>query len=545
MRRCVALFLCIWGVAATCDDMSRTGESIPTGPFCGDVHVFAYDEHTFLMTCTGETAWASTEGCSGYHAVGLWRYDNPNVSYTMVWGPQIARMPDGSIILTATLNFVVYWANITTRFRGIWEGSESVRTSEMRKFVAAPGCKENVPTSDEGMGIDTDLWVDYAGPTPRIMLSWAGVGITELNPDMSVKCDPSLVVQLFGDGTYLETDAKMTGYCAWMGEPWCGGFDAHAGPDNNMAAIPPHPDRNDDPIQEGPSLMRRKGWVYLFFSASDYRSDQYAVSFVAARTVAGLADERNRLRGQFIPPSVVDGAPSIFGHGRPFQRGSPADPDAPWFFGFHHNYGSVGYADPRTAWIAPITFVDMHDGRGDVWIRPIQPINPHRGQSSPPPEVSPPPTSPSVPTPRPSPSVPTPRPSPSVPTPRPSPSVPMPMPVAPTIGESTPPPYHDHAQPTAPPPQPYTFATPTPTPPPQPPTPAAPTASQAPPPPTAARSPASKASWVQQHLLWVVAAAIGMAFICALCAMGMPAPPRDDYRPSRPRSRWGAAAWVL
>ena len=112
-------------------------------------------------------------------------------------------MPDGGIILTATLDGKVYWTNITTIFSGIMGGMQRVKTSSMREYVKQAGCSDYVPTSEDGMGIDSDLWVDY----PHIWLSWAGLGFTELNHDMSVKCDFSLVVQLFGDQFQLERDS--------------------------------------------------------------------------------------------------------------------------------------------------------------------------------------------------------------------------------------------------------------------------------------------------------------------------------------------------
>ena len=41
-----------------------------------------------------------------------------------------------------------------------------------------------------------------------------------------------------------------------------------------------------------------------------------------------------------------------------------------WLFGFHHLPLAEGL-NTRRAFMAPLTFVDRHDGRGDVWVQPI------------------------------------------------------------------------------------------------------------------------------------------------------------------------------
>lgn len=54
-------------------------------------------------------------------------------------------------------------------------------------------------------------------------------------------------------------------------------------------------------VFEAPSLIRRKEWVYLFFSASLWTSPNYGVYFLAAPSVRELADgSKTRIAGQFV-----------------------------------------------------------------------------------------------------------------------------------------------------------------------------------------------------------------------------------------------------
>lgn len=122
-------------------------------------------------------------------------------------------------------------------------------------------------------------------------------------------------------------------------------------------------------VFEGQALMRRKGWVYLFYSGSVWSSTNYAVSWIAAPSVRELADGSvTRLEGQYVVPYDVGLVRHTFGHGRPVlgQDGET------WFYSFHHLTPKSGIG-PRRAFLAPIQFVDLRDGRGDVWIQPILP----------------------------------------------------------------------------------------------------------------------------------------------------------------------------
>ena len=58
-----------------------------------------------------------------------------------------------------------------------------------------------------------------------------------------------------------------------------------------------------------------------------------------------------------------------FGHGAPVLG---PDGDSLYFV-FHHMRPSDGSSSPRRAFMAPLAFVDVGDGRGDVWVRPVLP----------------------------------------------------------------------------------------------------------------------------------------------------------------------------
>lgn len=144
-------------------------------------------------------------------------------------------------------------------------------------------------------------------------------------------------------------------YCSRMGVLGCSGWTAKAG---------------GRFVFEGQALMRRKGWIYLFYSASVWSSTNYGVSWLAAPSVRELADGSvTRLEGQFVVPYDIGGvARQTFGHGRPILG-----PDGvTWYFSFHHLAPKAGSA-PRRAFLAPITFVDLRDGRGNIWIQPVLP----------------------------------------------------------------------------------------------------------------------------------------------------------------------------
>lgn len=89
--------------------------------------------------------------------------------------------------------------------------------------------------------------------------------------------------------------SAMRTYCEFMGADGCRfwpQFTAKAG------TTPKDPLRY---VFEAPSMIRRKGWVYFFFSASMWTSPHYGVYFLAAPSVRELADgSRTRIAGQFV-----------------------------------------------------------------------------------------------------------------------------------------------------------------------------------------------------------------------------------------------------
>ncbi|MBI2395800.1 MAG: family 43 glycosylhydrolase [Deltaproteobacteria bacterium] len=119
-------------------------------------------------------------------------------------------------------------------------------------------------------------------------------------------------------------------------------------------------------VSEAPSLLRRNGWVYAFFSHSAWDSAFYAVSWVAARTVEELATgSPTRISGRYLIPS----------NGLSFGHGSPVlGPDGRSHYYVHHRlqHGACKAtgACARDVWISPLEFEDRGDGRGDAWIKP-------------------------------------------------------------------------------------------------------------------------------------------------------------------------------
>jgi hypothetical protein len=118
-------------------------------------------------------------------------------------------------------------------------------------------------------------------------------------------------------------------------------------------------------VAEAPSLFRRGAWVYALFSHSAWDSAYYAVSWVAAKTVEGLATgSAGRIAGRYLVPSKGQS----FGHGAPVLG-----PDGErWYYVHHHlDHAPCKASDAcgRDVWISPIEFEDRGDGRGDAWIR--------------------------------------------------------------------------------------------------------------------------------------------------------------------------------
>ncbi len=116
-------------------------------------------------------------------------------------------------------------------------------------------------------------------------------------------------------------------------------------------------------ILEGPSLFQRGDYVYLLFSHSGFQSAYYSVSWIAAKTVAGLA-KPERLVGRYLIPS----GPYAFGHGSPLQLAEK------WFYAYHRIDAEscakeTGRRCERDVFVSPMEFEDRGDGKGDVWLK--------------------------------------------------------------------------------------------------------------------------------------------------------------------------------
>lgn len=116
-------------------------------------------------------------------------------------------------------------------------------------------------------------------------------------------------------------------------------------------------------VTEGPSLLRRGGWVYAFLSGSAWDSAYYHVWFVAAPTVEGLSWEGDqRLVGRLLVPSDAQS----FGHGSVVLG-----PDGETLFYVHHRLRHDACRDgwdcARDVWVTPLAFEDRGDGRGEIW----------------------------------------------------------------------------------------------------------------------------------------------------------------------------------
>lgn len=376
--RAVFVSAFLLSLSSACTLVPRDGQSV-TSSYSADPHVFQASDSLYLLTATGGVVLGSPSGCTGYASLGsLW---NNDAGLTEFWAPHFFRVSGRDYVTTTgrrtscTLPSLVacrtiWWAPLNGSF-------VSIRTSALRRFTPEAGCSTLMPRSYDGtanrtlwMGLDSDVWEDPL--TKEVWLSYSTdytdteqhVGIVQLNSQsLAVKCSPPTFIRPFSNVRLLESDQSMANYVCSFGVPWpcSSGFTASA---------------TGRWVYEGSSLMRRGSWIYLFFSASEWSSSKYGVFFIAARTVAGLADAQTRLRGQFVPPTAM----GVYGHGRPFQA-----LDGRWFFSFHRN--NPGSPDNRTAWVAPVTFVDRADGLGDVWIRPIQPG--HALSEPPPPRPAP------------------------------------------------------------------------------------------------------------------------------------------------------------
>ncbi len=238
--------------------------------------------------------------------------------------------------------------------------------------------------------LDSSIWLSYSWlsnePTnsPDECATYYGqhISITELNSDLSVKCKQNNLV--FPINCKINKTTPQNGnllqdlatYCSKLGikdRDCVSAVNYSIGKDGNSyytTSVPASGNNNakcEWCIVDSASMMRRNGYVYLFFSGGSRDSPNYGVPFIAAKSVPELADAKTRLAGQFIIPyNTVNGDRHTFGHGHPVQ-----DEKNDWYFVYHHMNQSKG--SKREVFMSKIEFVDLKDGLGDVWIRPVFP----------------------------------------------------------------------------------------------------------------------------------------------------------------------------
>lgn len=111
--------------------------------------------------------------------------------------------------------------------------------------------------------------------------------------------------------------------------------------------------RNADwPVMEGPTVLKRAGRYWLFYSANDFRSPDYAVGYAVAPTPLGPWEKPSR--GPLIDRKLV-GAPGP-GHGDLFQ-----DTEGNWRYVFHV-HASEKAVHPRRTAVLTVRFAKENDG---------------------------------------------------------------------------------------------------------------------------------------------------------------------------------------
>ena len=448
------------------------------------MHIFSPDGITYFMTMSTNQIFVSSDPCA-WDGRSTMLYDDPTV--TDFWAPQLFSV-GSKVYVTISLTDIACGNGPQCR-SAYYAEVLSLPTATARlvhgptlRFAAPAGCAYgNIPSTpprgqyppryDTHIGLDSDVFVDP--DTDTVWLAYASdfneqgwlesIGIVQLNKDLSIMCRQDNALFPFtnaaGTAGKIDSDPMMTNYC-----------DALLGSGNKC---PPFTTRAVDSrnAQEGPALMRRNGWLYLFYSGASWSGalcwpqallaadasskielhsagPDYSVSFIAARTMADLGTQPasgivcvpgRRLCGRFVVSYDVNGVRQVFGHGRPFQT-----PDGTWMFGFHHDAIPLTHRD---TYVAPITFVDRNDSLGDVWIMPIFPdvssMSPRIREGNlvpPPPPLSPSPSPPSRPPPRPRPPPPPSLLSSSPPPPPPPSLLSSPPPPPPLLLLSSPPP---------------------------------------------------------------------------------------------------------
>ena len=257
----------LFSLCSACTLVPRDGQSV-TSSYSADPHVFQASGSLYLLTATGGVVLGSPDGCTGYASAGsLWAND---AGLTEFWAPHFFRVA-GRDYVTTTARRTSCTSPSVVACRTVWwaplNGSYvSIPTSALRRFVPEAGCTSVSPRSYDGttnqtlwMGLDSDVWEDPL--TSEVWLSYSTdytsteqhVGIVQLNPQtLAVMCVPHTLIRPFSNVRFLESDQSMVNYVCSFGVPWActPGFTASA---------------TGRWVYEGSSLMRRGGWVYLFF----------------------------------------------------------------------------------------------------------------------------------------------------------------------------------------------------------------------------------------------------------------------------------------
>lgn len=210
-------------------------------------------------------------------------------------------------------------------------------------------------------------WMGYAWYTntpPQVAWEESNYGehvsLVELDASdpFAVPCTPSVPVVFAGNPHDDATTERLRDYCDRCDEQLSftrGRFDEEFVRDGHSWGV-----------VEGPSLIRRNGYVYLFMSGSVWDSAFYHVFWAAAPTVEELAfDNPSRLVGRYLIPSEGQS----FGHGS-----AVLGPDGKNFYFVHHRLRHAACRDAgdcaRDVWVSPLEFEDRGDGLGDVWVKP-------------------------------------------------------------------------------------------------------------------------------------------------------------------------------
>lgn len=95
-------------------------------------------------------------------------------------------------------------------------------------------------------------------------------------------------------------------------------------------------------VTEGPTVLKHRGWYYLFYSANDFRNSDYAVGYAVSRNPLG---PWKKFAGNPILNTNLIGKKGP-GHGDFFRDGSGT-----WYYVFHTHNSDTAVAPRKTALI--------------------------------------------------------------------------------------------------------------------------------------------------------------------------------------------------